>query len=211
MDEHVDIIFSEPDDIELITIESTLTKEYLDRATEIVYGFDNGSVPEPWHYECSVCVSRGSVSVVFEEGYYNNGVGFYREESHILELEYEQFLMELTNLHKVRYNWGGVDIDSAPQYYLSVKKGKEELFSANLNDLDISQEKLETFFLALMSDSQKEIVGDESKIKKLLAEFNRPFTENHIPLDDEIVMIDFMENDNVDDELVYTSETDEDE
>ncbi len=85
-------------------------------------------------------------------------------------------------------------------------------YAANLYDLDISQEKMEAMFLALMSDSQKEIVSDKSKIGKLLAEYNRPFKEymtNYNPLDYDIVMIDLLNN--VDDELDNTRETDEDE
>lgn len=213
------IIFYEPDEEELITVESTLTKEDLDNATEIVYGFDNGSVPEPWHYECSVCVCRGGVRVAIKEGYYNNGEGFYSDESNILELEYEQFLIELKNLHKVRYYYS-INNDGAPQHWLTVKNGKEVLFTANLDNLDISQKRLEDMFLALMSDSQKEIVSDRNKIEGLLDEYNGAFAEymkNYMILDkeyvisnmdDEIVITNLL--DNVDSELDYTKETDED-
>lgn len=141
-----------------------LTIGKLEKATRITYYFDSGSLPEEYHYSCSIRVERESVNVTIRLHY--GSVTAYDETCAITIDEYKKFIEVLVshNIRKIAYKSGEIYIDICQDgcgaSYISVADKKDILFECDVYYNGV----VANSFLTLLSPNMKSAVLNPQKL-----------------------------------------------
>ena len=145
-----------------------ITMQFLKSATEIIYGFNNGSVAPDYAYQGYIVVTPKTVTLDI----YHRSSKCYSETETISSSEYSKFLNQLVALGIKDNPEDPLMLDGAGVFDIVIKKNGKILFKgAEDEDIVTTKGHLRDPFVSILSPSQKSIYDNPENAFAIDTEF----------------------------------------
>ena len=133
---------------------TSLTKENLEKASDISFYTDNGTVAPDYHWGMTITVTPKHVNLQVVKGY--DGKVAYNQTEQLTPDQYKLFIEKMDKLSIKKKKFKGPYTTGGSSEYLCVKQGPLKVFDANKEELHY-QGDLEAVFHDLLPEEMAQV------------------------------------------------------